>query len=76
MYDARRPQRISSIGIHLGGVQTLERRSGEMLLPLDAGKANASEKLGSIMDNINGRFGIGTVKYGVNKPHLGFFDKG
>ncbi len=76
MYDARRPQRIASIGIHLGGVQTLERRSGEMLLPLDAGKANASEKLGEIMDNINGRFGAGAVKYGLNKPHLGFFDKG
>lgn len=76
MYDARQPHKISSIGVHLGGVQTLERRSGEMLLPLDAGKANSSEKLGAIMDSINGRFGTGMVKYGINKPHLGFFDKG
>ena len=36
-----------------------------MPLPLDAGKANASEKLGAIMDNINGRFGTGTVKYPI-----------
>ncbi len=76
MYDARHPNRIASIGVHLGEVQTLERRSGEMLLPLETGSASAGEKLGAIMDNINGRFGLGTVKYGINKPHLGFFDKG
>ncbi|MEH6360939.1 MAG: hypothetical protein V7761_09420 [Amylibacter sp.] len=48
----------------------MERRLGEMLLPLDAGKANASEKLGAIIDNINGRFGTSTVKYGINKPQV------
>jgi len=50
------------IGVHLSGVQKLERRSGEMLLPSNAGKANACEKLGAIMSNINERFGIGTVR--------------
>lgn len=76
MYDSKKPMRISSIGVHLGGVQKLEGRSGEMLLPLDAGVSNEGEKLGAAMDHINGRFGTGTVKYGINKPHLGFFDKG
>jgi DNA polymerase-4 len=76
MYDHRRPHRVSSIGVHLGGVQKLERRSGEMLLPLEAGTSNEGEKLGAVMDHINGRFGTGTVKYGTSKPHLGFIDKG
>lgn len=76
MYDRKHPIRISSIGIHLGEVRKLDDRSGEMLLPLDAGRASSGEALGSIMDKINGRFGVGTVKYGENKPHLGFFDRG
>lgn len=47
-----------------------------MLLPLDAGVSNEGEKLGAVMDHINGRFGTGTVKYGINKPHLGFLTRG
>ncbi len=76
MYNGQRPYRIASIGIHLGNVQKLTIRSGEMLLPLDYGQANGREKLGNVIDNLNKRFGAGTVKYGINKPHLGFFDKG
>ena len=76
MYDRHHPRRISNIGIHLGKVQKLDTRSAEMLLPLDAGQASSSEKLGSVLDHINTRFGTGTISFGVNKPHPGFFERG
>jgi DNA polymerase-4 len=76
MYDRRHPRRISTVGVHLGKVQQLDVRSGEMLLPLDAGQASNDEKLGSVLDHINTRFGTGTISFGVNKPHPGFFERG
>jgi DNA polymerase-4 len=47
-----------------------------MLLPLGAGQASSDEKLGSVLDHINTRFGTGTISFGINKPHPGFFERG
>jgi DNA polymerase-4 len=75
MYDRHRPYRITHVGVHLGNVCKLEQRSGEMLLPFEAGLPNDRETLGATLDHINTRFGIGTIKYGINKPHPGFFER-
>jgi len=76
MYDRHQPYRITHVGVHLGNVSKLDQRSAEMLLPLEAGQPNGREVLGSTVDHINRRFGIGTVTYGINKPHPGFFERG
>lgn len=67
---------MSSVGIHLGGAQKLGEQSREMLLPLEAGRFNAHENLGKVMDRINTCFDTGTVKYSQNKPHPKSFEKG
>lgn len=76
MYDRHHPYRITNIGVHLGNVSKLEHRSAELFLPLEAGQRNASENLSSVVDHINTRFGTGTISYGENKPHPGFFERG
>ena len=76
MYNQHKPRRITHIGVHLGNVQELCSRSSEMFLPLEAGQRSEHEALGSVMDHINTRFGTGTISYGINKPHPGFFERG
>lgn len=76
MYDRHRPYRILNVGVHLGAVQKLNTRTAELFLPLKAGTANSAENLSSVMDHINTRFGTGTISYGKNKPHPGFFERG
>lgn len=76
MYDRHRPNRITNIGVHLGNVQKLDHRPAELFLPLEAGQRNDPEQLSSVLDNINTRFGTGTITFGKNKPHPGFFERG
>ena len=76
MYDRHQPRRITHVGVHLGAVQKLTHRPGELFLPLNAGQQNDPEQLSSVVDHINTRFGTGTITYGKNKPHPGFFERG
>ena len=76
MYEAKRPQVISSIGVRLGTIVHLSKRPGEMLLPLEMAHRNKREHLSKTIDTLNRRFGDRTVTYGINKPHYGFIDRG
>jgi len=71
-----RHHRIISIGIHLGAVALLDARPGDFLLGIEPGRPTSGEKLGTMLDRINDRFGMGTIRYGLNRPHEGFFEKG
>jgi len=71
-----RYHKIISIGVHLGKVDLLDARPGDFLLGIEPGRPTAAEKLASALDHLNARFGMGTIRYGLNRPHEGFFEKG
>jgi DNA polymerase-4 len=66
----------TSIGVNLTSIIKLENRTGELFLPLEAGKANKAEKLSTLVDQINRRYGRKVIQHGVQQEHLGFFDRG
>ncbi len=67
---------IISISVHLGKVIPLSQRSGELFLPLEAGRASRNEQLSDTIDKLNMRYGKRVIQYGRNQPHEGFFEKG
>ena len=71
-----RPQMIGSLSIHMGNVQPLSQRSGELFLPLEAAKQTRNERLSSVVDQINRRYKTRVVKFGLNQEHFGFFENG
>jgi len=71
-----RPQTLTSLSVHCSDVLPLSDRSAELFLPLDAGRRNDTEKLTSVIDNINKRYGAGAIKIGINQEHPGFFERG
>lgn len=66
----------TSIGVNLTNIIKLEDRPGELFLPLEPGKANRSERLSILVDQINRRYGERTIQHGIQQEHLGFFDRG
>jgi DNA polymerase-4 len=70
------PALIGSVGVRMTDIIRLRDRPAELFLPLEAGRANQSEKLSSVVDRINRRYGHGTVRFGVSQAHPGFFDRG
>lgn len=68
--------RAVSISVNLSNIIRLEDRPAELFLPLDAGKANKNEKLSTLIDQLNRRYGQKVIQHGVQQEHLGFFDKG
>lgn len=71
-----RGQRLAAIGVHLGAVELLERRNGDLLQPLAAADRTGGEKVSAAVDYINRRYGAGAITWGVNQPHPGFFERG
>lgn len=71
-----RGQRIVTVGIQLGKVDLLDHRNGDLLRALPAAERTRGEKAAAAVDFINGRFGSGSITYGVNVPHPGFFERG
>lgn len=69
-------QHIGTVGIQLGKVDLLEQRNGDLLRTLPAAERTRGEKAAAAVDFINGRFGSGSITYGVNVPHPGFFERG
>jgi DNA polymerase-4 len=67
---------IRSIGVRMTDIIRLQDRPAELFLPLEAGRRNQGEKLSSVVDQINRRYGHGTVRFGVRQDHPGFFDRG
>ncbi len=71
-----RGSQLAAIGVHLGNVDLLDARTGDLLLPIKPGELTAGERASTAVDFINQRFGQGTIRFGVNQPHPGFFERG
>lgn len=71
-----RRAKLAGIGIHLGDVDHLTARTGDLLLPIAPGERSRGERAAQAVDFINQRFGAGTIQYGLNQPHPGFFERG
>ncbi|MBO0334934.1 hypothetical protein J0X12_15010 [Sneathiella sp. CAU 1612] len=67
---------ILSITVHFGDLILLTERNGDLFAPLSPGMPNKPEKLATVIDHINRRFGERIVKYGEHQDHPGFFEKG
>lgn len=67
---------LSSISVQLGDVDFLNGRSGDMLMPIAPGERDRGERASAAADFINQRFGAGTIRFGLNQPHPGFFERG
>jgi DNA polymerase-4 len=67
---------LISIGVHLNDIGLLEQRSGDLLSGLGVAERSSSEKASAAVDFLNARFGEGTVRFGDNRPHPGFFERG
>lgn len=67
---------LAAIGVHLGHVDMLDARTGDLLMPIGPGEQTAGELASVAADFINQRFGSGTIRFGVNQPHPGFFELG
>ena len=75
-WPAIRGGQLASIGVQLGDVDYLKARTGDLLKPIAPGEMTAGERASQAADFINQRFGAGTIRFGVNQPHPGFFERG
>lgn len=75
-WPAIRGRQLASIGVHLGDVDFLTARTGDLLIPIGPGELTAGERASVAADFINQRFGAGTIQFGINQPHPGFFERG
>ncbi|AZV00415.1 DNA polymerase IV [Paracoccus phage vB_PthS_Pthi1] len=71
-----RGRKLAAIGVHLGDVDFLTARTGDLLKPVAPGEMTAGERASVAADFINQRFGQGTIQFGINRPHPGFFERG
>lgn len=71
-----RGTQLLSIGVHLGNVDHLTSRTGDLLLPVAPAERTLGERASAAADFINQRFGPGTIQFGINRPHPGFFERG
>ncbi len=75
-WPAIRERTIMSVGVGLTDIGMLDARSGDLLTGLAGGKRSPEERASAAVDALNARFGDGTVKFGTNSPHPGFFERG
>lgn len=71
-----RPGPVLSLGVHLGEVGLIRERRGDLLAPLAPAERTRGEEVSRAVDQINARFGDGTVRFGLQMPHPGFFERG
>lgn len=76
LWRRMRSKSAISVGIHLGNVSMLEDRPGDLFAPLQPATRSTGERVSSVVDQINNRFGAGAIQFGLNKPHEGFFERG
>ena len=72
----RGPSMIFGISVHLGHVSKLDDRTGDLLLPIAPATPTQGERVSTLMDQINRRYGADTIKLGVHRAHPGFFERG
>lgn len=75
-WPALRRARLHSVGVNLGDVGLMQDRNGDLLTPIGAGERTQGERVSEAADFINQRFGAGTIRFGINQPHPGFFERG
>lgn len=75
-WPAVRGRVLLSIGVQLGDTGLLADRTGDLLSELKPAQRSSREKAAAAADFINRRFGAGTIRYGDNQPHPGFFERG
>lgn len=75
-WPAIRGQQIFSVSVQLNNVGLLTDRNGDLLAPLAPAERSAGEQVSAAVDFINQRFGAGTITFGINQPHPGFFERG
>ena len=71
-----RPGQVIAVGVQLGDVSLLAERQGDLLKPLGPSEKTRGEQVSAAVDQINARFGDGAIRYGINAPHPGFFERG
>ncbi|MFX4300263.1 Y-family DNA polymerase [Pseudosulfitobacter pseudonitzschiae] len=67
---------LMSIGVQLNDIGLLQDRSGDLLSGLKVAERSSSERASAAVDFLNARFGDGTIRFGDNRPHPGFFERG
>ena len=75
LWRSARPGAIISLGVHLGDVDLLTARQGDLLLPLAPSELTRGEQVSKALDQINARFGDGAIRFVLNAPHPGFFER-
>ena len=76
LWRSGRPGPVISLGVNLTDVDLIEHRQGDLLTPIAPAERTRGERVSVALDHINARFGDGMIRYGINKPHPGFFEKG
>ena len=75
-WPALKGRDLMSISVQLSDVCLLSERGGDLLSDLKPAERTERERASQAADFINARFGNGTISFGVNKPHPGFFERG
>lgn len=76
LWPQLRGRRLAGVGVHLGNVDVLTSRTGDLLLPVGPADKTPGERAAAAVDFINQRYGAGTITFGLNQPHPGFFERG
>ncbi|HMQ97027.1 hypothetical protein [uncultured Paracoccus sp.] len=76
LWRTARPGAVISISVHLGDVGLLQDRRGDLLMPLAPAELTRGEQVSRALDQINARHGDGAIRFGLNTPHPGFFERG
>jgi len=72
----QRPRQVLSLTVQMEEVSMLTERTGDLLIPLSPAETTRGERVSATADLINRRFGAETIRFGVNAPHHGFFERG
>jgi DNA polymerase-4 len=75
-WPAVRGRVLLSIGVQLSDTGLLADRTGDLLSEVKPAERSSSERAAAAADFINRRFGAGTIRYGDNQEHPGFFERG
>lgn len=54
----------------------LHDRRGDLLMPLAPAELTKGERVSHALDQINARHGDGAIRFGLQTPHPGFFERG
>lgn len=76
LWRSARPGAVISLGVQLGDVGMLHDRRGDLLMPLAPAELTKGERVSHALDQINARHGDGAIRFGLQTPHPGFFERG